>query len=381
MGPESTTTATEPGCQAERPVVGETHAAGPAGGRTAHEMHQDFAHFVARIRHQVEGRLSSWLDARVAEARGRGSEVGLVADGVRQLTMRGGKRLRAVLLAATYEACGGVGGAEAVACAGAALELFQTYLLTHDDLIDGDEVRRGGPSLPARMREHFGAASASAMSILAGDLAGAWAQRLFLELELPPERVGRAALELARVHEDVIAGQVLDVRGAASDARAVEAMHALKTASYSVRGPVRIGARLAGASEDRIHALAAFAEPLGVAFQLRDDVLGLFGDPDTMGKSSNDLREGKRTALVVEALRDGSAAAALDRVLGRRGASDADVREAVARIAGCGALGRIEARIAELAADARSALVGTGLAPGDRALLEPTIDALTERRS
>jgi geranylgeranyl diphosphate synthase, type I len=363
-------------------MVGETHAVGPAGGRTAYEMHQDFAHFVARIRHQVEARLSSWLDARVVEARGRGSEVGLVADGVRQLTMRGGKRLRAVLLAATYEACGGVGGAEAVGSAGAALELFQTYLLTHDDFIDGDEVRRGGPSLPAQMREHFGAAGASAMSILAGDLAGAWAQRLFLELELPPERVGRAALELARVHEDVIAGQILDVRGAASDARAVEAVHALKTASYSVRGPVLIGARLAGASEDRIRALAAFAEPLGVAFQLRDDVLGLFGDPETMGKpASNDLREGKRTALVVEALRDGSAADALDRVLGRRSASDADVREAVARIAACGALGRIEARIAELASDARSALARTGLAPGDRALLEPTIDALTERRS
>ena len=345
-------------------------------------MHQDFAHFVARVRDQVEARLSSWLDARVAEARRRGSEVGLVADGVRQLTMRGGKRFRAVLLAATYEACGGGGGAEAVASAGAAIELFQTYLLTHDDLIDGDDLRRGGPSVPARMREHFGAAGASAMSILAGDLAGAWAQRMFLELQLPPERVARAALELARVHEEVIAGQVLDVRGSAGDARAVEAMHALKTASYSVRGPVLIGARLAGASDVLVRALAAFAEPLGVAFQLRDDVLGLFGDPVTTGKpASNDLREGKRTALVVEALRDGRAADALDRVLGHRGASDADVREAVARIAACGALARIEERIAELTGAARAALAHADLAPGDRALLEPTIDALTERRS
>ena len=80
MGPESSPTATEPGCQAERPMVGETHAVGPAGGRTAHEMHQDFAHFVARVRQQVEARLGSWLDARVAEARGRGADVGLVAE-------------------------------------------------------------------------------------------------------------------------------------------------------------------------------------------------------------------------------------------------------------------------------------------------------------
>jgi geranylgeranyl diphosphate synthase, type I len=345
-------------------------------------MHQDFAHFVARTRQQVEQRLGPWLDARVAEARGRGPEVGLVADGVRELTLRGGKRLRAVLLAAAYEACEGQGGAAAVASAGAALELFQTYLLTHDDLMDGGEVRRGGPSLPARMREHFGAASADAMSILAGDLAGAWAQRLFPEVALPPERVGRAALEFARMHEDVIVGQVIDVRGAASDARAVEAMHALKTASYTVRGPVLLGAHLAGATADRIDALAAFAEPLGIAFQLRDDVLGTFGDPVAMGKpAGGDLREGKRTALVVDALRDERAAEALDRVLGRRDARDEDVREAVAQMERCGALGRIEARIAELTRESRAALGRAALAPGGRALLEPTIEALTERKS
>lgn len=363
-------------------MVGETDPAVPTRGRTAHAMHQDFAHFVARTRQQVEARLRVWLDAHVAEAGARGPEAGLVADALRALTLRGGKRLRAVLLAATYEACGGEGGGEAVAPAGAALELFQTYLLTHDDLIDGDEVRRGGPSVPARMRERFGTASANAMSILAGDLAGAWAQRLFFEVQLAPERVRRAALELARVHEDVVVGQVLDVRGAASDARAVEAMHALKTASYSVRGPVLIGACLAGASEDRIGALAAFAEPLGVAFQLRDDLLGVFGDPLATGKpASSDLREGKRTALVVEAMGDARAAQALERVLGRRSASDEEVRAAVARIEACGALGRIEARIVELAGEARAALVLAALPPGGRSLLEPSIDALTERRS
>ncbi len=363
-------------------MVGETNAAGPTRGRPAHAMHQDFAQFVARVRQQVEARLGPWLDARVAEARGHGADVGFVADGIRQLTLRGGKRMRAVLLAATYEACAGAGGAETVAPVGAALELFQTYLLTHDDLMDGGEVRRGGPSLPAVMRERFGAARADAMSILAGDLAGAWAQRSFFEAELPPDRVARAAHELARVHEDVIAGQILDVRSAASDAREVEAMHRLKTASYSVHGPVVIGAHLAGAPQELTRALAAFAEPLGVAFQLRDDLLGAFGDPIVMGKpASNDLREGKRTALVVDALRDARAAEALGRVLGRRGASDDDVREAVARMEGCGARARIEARIAELTRQSRSALARAALSPAGRDLLEPAIDALTERWS
>ena len=191
---------------------------------------------------------------------------------------------------------------------GVALELFQTYLLVHDDLMDGDDVRRGGPSLPALMRSSFPGEQAEAMSVLAGDLAAAWAQRAAFETDLEPARVVLAARELARVHEHVVEGQILDVGGAPRDAREVEAMHALKTASYTVRGPVVIGARLAGARDAQIAALVGFADPLGVAFQLRDDVLGTFGEPGATGKpAGNDLREGKRTALVVDALRDAQA--------------------------------------------------------------------------
>ena len=345
-------------------------------------MRQNFGDFVAQVRELVDSRLAPWLDARVSEARGRGIDVGVVADGVRQLTLRGGKRLRPVLLAAAYEACGGEGGVEAVAPVGFALELFQTYLLAHDDLMDGDDVRRGGPSLPALMRTRFGAERMSAMSILAGDLASAWAQRALFEANLPAERLVRASREFAIVHEDVVSGQVLDVRSAASDAREVEAMHALKTASYSVRGPVVMGAQLAGAHDDQLAVLAAFAEPVGVAFQLRDDVLGTFGDQATTGKpAGNDLREGKRTALVVDALRDARAAEALGRVLGRRDASDEDIRKTVALIEGCGARARIEARIRELTNHSRAALERCALAPAGRALLVCAIDALTERQT
>jgi geranylgeranyl diphosphate synthase type I len=346
---------------------------------------EDFEAFVVVVRAQVEERLGVWLTGRVAEARERGSDIGVVAEGIRQLTLRGGKRLRPVLLTAAYVACGGdepEHPAVAVTMVGVALELFQTYLLAHDDLMDGDAVRRGGPSLPAMMSASFPASRADAMSILAGDMACAWSQRALLETDLAPERVLRASRELAKVHEDVVAGQVLDVVASASDARAVEAMHALKTASYSVRGPVVMGAHLAGATEEQVAALTSFAEPLGVAFQLRDDLLGTFGDAATTGKpTGNDLREGKRTALVVEALRDARAAEGLGRVLGRQDADDEDVRVAMARIEGCGARDRIEGRIGHLAARARAALERTSFTPGGRALLTRAVDVLTERRS
>jgi geranylgeranyl diphosphate synthase type I len=346
-------------------------------------LDDDFDAFVAHVRERVEARLAVWLAVRVAEAQERGEQIGIVADAIRQLTLRGGKRFRAVLLAAAYDACDGAErGAEAVTLVGVALELFQTYLLTHDDLMDGDAIRRGGPSLPALMSASFTESRAGAMTILAGDMACAWAQRALLEADIAPDRMVRVARELANVHEDVVAGQVLDIVAGATDAGAVEAMHALKTASYSVRAPVVMGAHLAGASDEQLVPLASYAESLGVAFQLRDDLLGTFGDPATTGKpAGNDLREGKRTALVVDALRDERAAEGLRGVLGRRDASDDDVRGAVARIEACGSRDRIEDRIDHLAGHARSALDRAPLTARGRALLTRAVDVLTERRS
>jgi geranylgeranyl diphosphate synthase type I len=219
------------------------------------------------------------------------------------------------------------------------------------------------------------------MSVLAGDLAAAWAERAAIESEFEPQHLVLAARELAFVHEQVVEGQILDISGVSSCSRDVEAMHALKTASYSVRGPVVMGARLAGAHEGQIAALSAFADPLGVAFQLRDDLLGTFGDAAAIGKpAGNDLRKGKRTALVLDAMRDERAAERVRRVLGHPEANEADLRAAIAAIDTCGARARSEGRIIELAAKAREALAWAELEPRGLALLERAIEALTERR-
>jgi geranylgeranyl diphosphate synthase type I len=338
-----------------------------------------FGPFVAHTRAQVDAWLAPWLAARVDEARGRGVAVEAVAAAGRDLVVRGGKRVRAALLAAAYQACGGPGGGDAVVAAGAALELFQAYLLTHDDWMDGDDVRRGGPSVPAVMRARFGA-QGEAMSILAGDLISAWSQRALLEVDRPAAQVLGAAGELATAHEDVVEGQVLDVHGEAGDAAAVHRVHLLKTASYTVRAPVAMGARLAGASEGQVAALVAFARPLGVAFQLRDDVLGTFGEPAAMGKpAGGDLRAGKRTALVVHALAEPRAAAVVRAALGRADASEAQVASAVRAIEESGARRAVEASIAERVAEAREALLRAELAADGRALLEGAVTALTER--
>ncbi len=337
-----------------------------------------FGRYVAQVRSQVDAWLERWLAARVEEARGRGAAVEAVADAGRELVLRGGKRVRAALLAAAYEACGG-DGSQRVVAAGAALELFQAYLLTHDDWMDGDDVRRGGPSVPARMRERFGK-HGDAMSVLAGDLMSAWSQRALLECDRPSACLLGAAQELATAHEDVVEGQVLDVVSQASDIAQVTLVHTLKTASYTVRAPVAMGARLAGASEGQVAALVAFAGPLGVAFQLRDDVLGTFGAPDAMGKpAGGDLRAGKRTALVVHALGEPRAAASVSAVLGKIDASEAEVAVATKAIEQSGALRAVEGQIALLVAQAQAALLRAEITNTGRALLEGAASALTAR--
>ncbi len=338
-----------------------------------------FHSYAARVRTEVDGRLAAWVGGRVTQARARGEEVAAVADALRQLLLRGGKRLRAILVAAAFDACGGEGGTGRIMAAAAALELLQGYLLVHDDWMDGDDVRRGGPSVPAMMRARFGR-HADAASILAGDLACAWAQSALLEADVEAGCLLRAARELAVVQEEVVSGQTLDVCGEAVDDRAVEGVYALKTASYTVRGPVVIGARLAGASDPQVAALEAYARPLGIAFQLRDDLLGVFGDAQVTGKPwGSDLREGKRTALVVEALRHDGVRRVLERVLGRSDASDEDVRRAVDCLQQSGTRARVEHRIGELVGSARRAIDRAELADRGRQLLLSSTVALTDR--
>jgi geranylgeranyl diphosphate synthase type I len=348
------------------------------GAQKTTAEHDSFATFVARVRAQIDGRLADWLNERVQAAMMLGADVGSVADALRQLTMRGGKRMRPVLLAAAYEGCAGDGGSASVVQAGVALELFQSYLLTHDDWMDGDDVRRGGPSVPAMMRERFGQ-HADEMSVLAGDLAAAWSKKALFETALPATRILRAAEELARVEEEVVHGQVLDVAGQSRSSAAVEAVHSLKTASYSVRGPIVMGAQLAGATDDQVAALVAFAEPLGVAFQLRDDLLGVFGDAAIMGKSAgSDLRKGKYSAVVVGT---GGASGPVGRVFGHADASDDDIRAAIASLEASGVRARVEARIRELALASCAAIEGAKVTAEGRALLVSAAEALTQRPS
>ena len=180
---------------------------------------------------------------------------------------------------------------------------------------------------------------------------------------------------------DAVAGQQLDLTGRTGN---VEKTYVLKTGSYTVAGPLRLGAVLGGGSANLVRTLERFALPAGVAFQLRDDLLSAFGDPAVTGKPfANDLRKGKRTLLAERAfeLATGKERAAIVRVWGKERATEKQLRLAADALERCGAKRAVEKRIDDLAAQALAAVTEGRLSDSRRKLLIGAVDALTDRRS
>lgn len=231
-----------------------------------------------------------------------------------RLSVCGGKRFRAAFCWWGHCSVSEAEDPDALLRAGAALELLHASALVHDDYMDASDVRRGRPAAHRAFEqlhrergwsssaEQYGAASA----ILLGDLLLSWSDELLRTCGLPADRVLEALRYFDLTRSEVVTGQFLDVSAQARGSADVDtAMRVLryKSAKYSIERPLHIGAALAGAGPETITELSRFGLPLGEAFQLRDDLLGVFGDPEVTGKpAGDDLVEGKRTVLVALAL-------------------------------------------------------------------------------
>jgi geranylgeranyl diphosphate synthase type I len=318
---------------------------------------------------RVDARLTALFASKRDEAARTSPEALELVDAVAQLTMRGGKRLRPAALYAGFVAVDGSGDPSRTLDVSAALELLQTYFLIQDDWMDGDEERRGGPSTHVALARKRGNAQLGAsLAILASDLASGFAWELMGLAPFPAAGAREALTLFARTHFEVVLGQQLDLLGHDD----VALVHQLKTGSYTVRGPLGLGALLASASAEQLAALERFGTPLGLAFQLRDDLLGSFGARDAVGKPiGNDLRAGKRTALIAEARStlSADAAAILDGVLGNASASDQAVARAVQALLDSGVRERLEIRVRALVAEARAALDAASFSAKGKAML------------
>ena len=340
-----------------------------------------FEQLLAEVRGEVDPRLERRL--AVLHARLAAHGVGPTAAALRDFVLRGGKRFRAALVMIGYLGVDVRAARGPAFDAGAAFELLHAYLLVQDDWMDGDATRRGGPTVHAALaRRYRDPALGPTSAILASDFACGMAFELLSSAKVPAEHALRAVREMLAAHEDVLLGQQLDLRprsrAGASD---VERMHELKTASYTVRGPLLVGAALAGAGEATMRALGRFASPLGIAFQLRDDLLGVFASEDYTGKPlANDLRAGKRTAVTVLArgLMRTRGSDAYAQAFGNAGASRAELLRAARWLEACGIRRRVEERLRELCAEATRLTRRLPLAPCARTWLHGATAMLLE---
>jgi len=333
--------------------------------------------------------------------------VGAAAGMLSDFVLHGGKRLRPTFAwwgwrGAAGSPCHGPRPGEdepdpaAVLRAVSALELLHAGALLHDDVLDGSSTRRGRPTAHVRFaRLHsasgwcgdparFGVAGA----ILLGDLALAMADDVLREAGLPAAAQRRAGEVWTAVRTEVLGGQYLDVRAqAAGDESEESALRValFKSAAYTVARPLQLGAAIAGAGEQLMAAYHRFGADLGVAFQLRDDLLGVFGDPAVTGKpAGDDLREGKRTLLIALALRaggSGAAAAAIRRALGRARLTGAELAAARSALVELGAVHAVEQRIAALTDSALATLHAAAVEPVAADRLAELAMAATHRTS
>lgn len=301
----------------------------------------------------------------------------LVAE-IEALTLRGGKRLRPAVAAAGYRSIRPGHGMDRLLELSASLELLQSYLLIHDDWMDGDEVRRGGPSVHASLQQsHHDAHLGNALGVLAGDLAGAYAWELFLRVPYPMQSWPRASALFLSTQKQVYCGQQLDLTGDQNVAR----MHALKTTSYTVRGPLLLGAMIGHPTDGQLRSLERWASPLGEAFQIRDDLLGALGSSKSTGKPGLDLPHGKLTSVLEEARRSTKRAdrEPIEAIVGRRDAAQQDLMRAQAFLHESGVVDRLEQRIAKLRDEAMSVLMKAPFNAQGRDMLEELTDELTMR--
>jgi geranylgeranyl diphosphate synthase type I len=271
---------------------------------------------LASLRHDVDTALSRFLDAKDQAA--PGTELLYLTTILRGL-LSGGKRLRSLLCLYGWHAAGGTGDAGAAIRVAASLELFQAFALVHDDVMDDSDIRRGQLSAHRALAAAYtdnggphGRAEAHGLgaAVLLGDLALVWSGELLRTAGLDPTRLTQVLPLVDEMRSEVMYGQLLDLQTTGRLSDDVDtALHVIryKTAKYTIERPLHIGAALAGAAQPVLDACTAFGIPLGEAFQLRDDLLGVFGDPAETGKPIlDDLREGKATVLMALAVRRAS---------------------------------------------------------------------------
>jgi len=298
---------------------------------------------LSKLKADINRELQIFFEDKTREI-GRDHKPGEILEMVELLKdfiLRSGKRIRPILFCCGYFAAGGK-DRKKILKASISIELIHSYLLIHDDIIDRDDFRHGSVSMHNKYREryrkalgkdagnHFGIS----MAIIAGDLASSFGHKVLADSKFSGDVRSRAILEMNKIISNTIVGEAMDVVLAAKDKYEkpdIIDMQIYKTAKYTIEGPLRLGAILAGADQKYLKSLSAYSIPLGIAYQIQDDVMGVFGDEKTIGKPvGSDLKEGKKTLLILKAYERGNIKQVkyMNTVIGKKDASRGEIEKA-----------------------------------------------------
>ena len=344
------------------------------------------------IRSSINQELLNFVAGEKKNLNEIGSELAPVANAMERFLLDSGKRLRPLFAYIGFLGTGSKPSAEILrACA--ALELVHVCALMHDDVMDASDTRRGAPSIHKAFEalhnaeklsgsaEQFGISAA----ILLGDLALVWSAKMLHQSGINGETLINALEMYDEMRIELMAGQYLDIYEQALASESVERslkVARYKSGKYTIERPLHFGAALGGANEGLIKTFSDYGLPLGEAFQLRDDVLGIFGNPAETGKpAGDDLREGKRTVLLAKtmALADAEAKSRIKSSLGNQNLTMAEVNVIREIIVSSGALAEVENLISTLTSSAHSALEYGEIEPLAKVALEQLLTIVTQR--
>jgi geranylgeranyl diphosphate synthase, type I len=346
------------------------------------------------LKEQIDIELENFFDYKNAQANsgGKPPELAEAIDNLKKFTLNSGKRIRPILFYFGYFLAGGKNKTEALK-ASVAIELAHSYLLIHDDIIDQDDFRHGGLSMHCRYKKifagkfkekdlkHFG----YSMAILAGDLASSFGCEVLANSNFSSDLKIKAIFRLNHIIANTIMGEALDV--ILSECQNVNTdeifeMQKYKTAKYTIEGPLHLGAILAGADKEFLESLSKFAVPVGIAFQIQDDIIGIFGDEKKIGKPvGSDIKEGKKTLLISKAFEkaDKNQRNILNSVLGKKDISIEDIDNTRNVIVKTGSLEFSKTKIQELINEAKKSLDDLNISEKNKEFLNDLADFIAGR--
>jgi len=268
---------------------------------------------IKKYKDRIDHRLRLFLKDRIKKTNNISPVAKEMMEYILEYNLRGGKRIRPILVIFGYKACGGR-DEKAIIDAAIAVELMESFLLIHDDIMDQDELRRGYLTMHKiyenKSMRCFKGNNAKrygeSMGLIAGDILAILGSEAILNSDFPVKRKLKAVERFNRAVINTCFGQALDIVSACNkdtNEEDIKRVYELKTAIYTFEAPLHIGAYLAGANQKKLKILSNYAIPLGKAFQFQDDILGLYGTKKKIGKPvGSDLREGKKTLLILKAL-------------------------------------------------------------------------------